>query len=353
MRKLVTLRKVSKLSNIDGADFIQLAQVDGWQCVVKKGEFVEGDWGIYFEIDSMIPHEDWCDHLFKNQKDIDRGFMRIKSIKLRNTLSQGLMLPLPLLLDKDLTDTVGVYKYEPPVPQDMSAKSRFPSFIQKTDEERIQNLVKELPEYAKKLVYESEKLDGSSITIHCVKNDAGDGWDYGVSSRNLELKLEVHKYNVDTFAPFMDDNGEAIMYPTENKFVTTAREMGIEKIMREWCEKNDKDLVLQGELIGTGIQGNRYGLKGKEIRFFTAQDGKHGRYNYGEFFNLMTELDLLTVPILGINFPLSDSIEQLLADADGKSILHDTPREGVVYRAMDGSFSFKVISNKYLIKHEK
>ena len=102
MRKLVTLRTVSKLSPIEGADVIEVATVDGWECVVKKGEFQEGDWGIYFEIDSMIPHKDWCDHLFKNQKDIDRGFLRIKSIRLRGQLSQGLMLPLPLLLDTDL-----------------------------------------------------------------------------------------------------------------------------------------------------------------------------------------------------------------------------------------------------------
>lgn len=96
-RKLVTLRKVSKLSEIPNADNIELAHVDGWQCVVKKGEFTEGDWGIYFEIDSMIPHKDWCDHLFKNQKDIDRGFLRIKSRRFRGVLSQGLMLPIQII----------------------------------------------------------------------------------------------------------------------------------------------------------------------------------------------------------------------------------------------------------------
>lgn len=136
MRKLVTLRKVSKLTPIPNADKIEKATVDGWECVVKKDEFQEGEWGIYFEIDSMIPHKDWSNHLFKNQKDIDRGFLRIKSIRLKNQISQGLMLPLSLLLDTDLTEVIGVYKYEPPVPEDMSAKSRFPSFISKTDEER-------------------------------------------------------------------------------------------------------------------------------------------------------------------------------------------------------------------------
>ena len=348
MRKLVTLRTVSKLTPIEGADVIEVATVDGWECVVKKGEFVKGDWGIYFEIDSMIPHRDWCNHLFKNQKDIDRGFLRIKTIRLRGQISQGLMLPLPLLLDTDLTEAIGVYKYEPPVPEDMSAKSRFPSFISKTDEERIQNLINYLPEYSKKLVYRTEKLEGSSITIHCVKNEADDGWDYGVSSRNLELKLEIiHQPEIEEG---MIDAQLPYHVQSENKFVTTARNMKLEAKMKVWCDIHDKDLVLQGELIGTSIQDNIYNLKEKTIRFFTVQDGKNKRLNYDEFIEIINELGLETVPILGVNEPLSDDFDFLLKDADGRSELHDTAREGVVYRAMDGSFSFKVVSNKYLLK---
>ena len=349
MRKLVTLRKVSKLTPIPGADVIELAKVDGWECVVKKGEFIENEWGIYFEIDSMIPHRDWCDHLFKNQKDIDRGFLRIKSIRLRGQLSQGLMLPLPLLLDTDLTEAIGVYKYEPPVPEDMSAKSRFPSFISKTDEERIQNLISLLSEYSKKLVYKTEKLEGSSITMHCVRNEENNGWEYGVSSRNLELKLhimhqpELEEGMIDPIPPYH--------VPSENKFVTTARNMKMEEKMRAWCRKNQRNLVLQGELIGTSIQDNIYNLKEKTIRFFTAQDGKNKRLNYDEFITIIKELELETVPVLGVNKPLSDDFDFLLANADGRSELYDTPREGVVYRAMDGSFSFKVVSNKYLLKN--
>jgi len=346
MRKLVTLRTVSKLSPIEGADVIEVATVDGWECVVKKGEFQEGDWGIYFEIDSMIPHKDWCDHLFKNQKDIDRGFLRIKSIRLRGQLSQGLMLPLPLLLDTDLTEAIGVYKYEPPVPEDMSALSRFPSFISKTDEERIQNLIDKLPEYSKKLVYKTEKLEGSSITLHCVRNEDGIGWDYGVSSRNLELKLFTEMKDLDSLV----DDFKVIQIPTENKFVSTARKMDLPTKMISWCLEHDKDLVLQGELIGTSIQDNIYNLKEKTIRFFTAQDGKNKRLNYDEFIEIINELELETVPVLGVNESLSDDFDFLLKDADGRSELHDTAREGVVYRAMDGSFSFKVVSNKYLLK---
>jgi RNA ligase (TIGR02306 family) len=255
------------------------------------------------------------------------------------------MLPLPLLLDTDLTEAIGVYKYEPPVPEDMSAKSRFPSFISKTDEERVQNLIHKLPEYSKKLVYITEKLEGSSISIHCIRNqDIVDEkidtpWLFGVSSRNLELKLEVP-----------DEND--VLVPSQNKFVNTARELNLYDRMLAWCVRHDQDLVLQGELIGTGVQDNIYRLHKNDIRFFTAQDGKNKKYEYGSFFNIMEELELETVPVLEVNFKLTDSYEILLALAEDWSKLNPKQqREGIVIRAMDGSFSFKVVSNKYLIKH--
>jgi RNA ligase (TIGR02306 family) len=337
MRKLVTLRKVSKLTPIEGADVIELAHVDGWQCVVKKNEFEEGDWGIYFEIDSMIPHKPWNDHLFKNQKDIDKGFLRIKTIKLRGQLSQGLMLPLPLLLDYDLTDAIGVEKYEPPIPQDLSAKSRFPSWIQKTDEERIQNLVDKLNGWMRTPVYITEKLDGSSVTCYVRKNEEGE-FDYGICSRNLELKV-------------ITVNDDGVEIPVENKFVSTAKKLNVWDKMIDWCQDHQKDvLVLQGELIGEGVQGNIYKLRENTIRFFTAQDGGHGRL---DVFEICEEIDLPTVPMIENNLTLDTNFEELLHYAQDKSVLNNNQeREGIVIRAMDNSFSFKVISNKYLLKQK-
>jgi len=187
-------------------------------------------------------------------------------------------------------------------------------------------------------------VHNSSITLHCVKQDNVDStWDYGVSSRNLELKLLIEVPDTLTTNKLVQ---------SENKFVTTARNMKLEEKMRAWCAKHDKDLVLQGELIGTSIQGNIYNLKEKTIRFFTAQDGKNKRLNYNEFIEIINELELETVPVLDVNVSLSDDFDFLLKDADGRSELYDTLREGVVYRAMDGSFSFKIISNKYLLKEK-
>lgn len=327
MRKLVSLRKVEKLDTIEGADNILLAHIDGWQCVVKKDEFKEGDWGVYFEIDSIIPHEPWNDHLFKSDSDRNKGKLRIKTIRLRGQLSQGLLLPISLLAGKNLTDAVGVEKWEPATPSDIQFKTNFPSFISKTDEERIQNLVHKLPTWLEKRVYVTEKLDGSSITIYVKRNDLTGETDFGVCSRNWELKLDV-----------------------VNNFTETVKKLDIESKMREWSEKNNADLVIQGELIGEGIQGNKYELTGNDIYFFTVQDGKHKRLP----ISIINELKLKTVPVLETGVTLVSDHNSILKYAEGKSVLNTkTEREGIVVRAMDESFSFKAISNKFLLKNNE
>jgi hypothetical protein len=115
-----------------------------------------------------------------------------------------------------------------------------------------------------------------------------------------------------------------------------------------------KNISLQGELIGEGIQGNPYKLKGQTIRFFTGYDiDKQERLNLRDFIVILELLGLQSVPILSIEFFLPDSVEQLLQQAEGKSVLNpDTEREGVVVRSMDSSISFKAISNKFLLNHE-
>lgn len=327
MRNLVTLRKVRKLEPIEGADNILLAHIDGWQCVVKKDEFKENDWGVYFEIDSIIPHESWNDHLFKSESDRNKGKLRIKTIRLRGQLSQGLLLPVSLLEGKNLTEVVSVEKYEPPIPSDLNAKSHFPSFIQKTDEERIQNLVDKLTLWATKKVYVTEKLDGTSITCYVTRNTLTNEVSFGICSRNLELDLEA-----------------------TNKYTETVKKLGIEEKMREWSEKNNADLVIQGELIGEGIQGNKYNLTGTDIYFFTVQDGKHKRLP----LSIINELGLKTVPFLESGVTIIPDHNVILQYAEGKSVLNgNTEREGVVIRAMDESFSFKAISNKFLLKNNE
>lgn len=340
-RKLASVRVISNIQPIPNADKIELVTVDGWNVVVAKdvGHKV-GDLVIYCEIDSFLPIREEFEFLrkssYKKMGDVE-GF-RLRTVKLRGQVSSGLILPLSILNPPntniyvtpfeglDVTEMLDIVKYEPPIPAELAGKVKgvFPSFIPKTDEERIQNLTKEYEEWkyqSKHQFYVTEKLDGSSATFY-VK----DG-EFGVCSRNLEL---------------LETEG--------NTFWKVARELDLENKMKSL----GKNISLQGELIGEGIQGNPYKLKGQTIRFFTGYDiDKQERLNLRDFIVILELLGLQSVPILSIEFFLPDSVEQLLQQAEGKSVLNpDTEREGVVVRSMDGSISFKAISNTFLLKNE-
>lgn len=340
-RKLASVRVISNIQPIPNADKIELVTVDGWNVVVAKdvGHKV-GDLVIYCEIDSFLPIREEFEFLrkssYKKMGDVE-GF-RLRTVKLRGQVSSGLILPLSILNPPntniyvtpfeglDVTEMLDIVKYEQPIPAELAGKVKgvFPSFIPKTDEERIQNLTKEYEEWkyqSKHQFYVTEKLDGSSATFY-VK----DG-EFGVCSRNLEL---------------LETEG--------NTFWKVARELDLENKMKSL----GKNISLQGELIGEGIQGNPYKLKGQTIRFFTGYDiDKQERLNLRDFIVILELLGLQSVPILSIEFFLPDSVEQLLQQAEGKSALNsDTEREGVVVRSLDGSISFKAISNKFLLNHE-
>ena len=200
-RKLATIREITDIRAIDGADMIELATVGGWNVVVAKnvGHKI-GDKVVYCEIDSFLPIKEEFEFLRKSsyKKMGDQEGFRLKTIKLRGQVSQGLILPISVVPiaqfatghnlpeGLDVTEMLGIVKYEPPIPAELSGKVKggFPSFLRKTDEERIQNLVKEYEEYkltSQHQFYMTEKLDGSSATFYM--NDGV----FGVCSRNLEL----------------------------------------------------------------------------------------------------------------------------------------------------------------------
>ena len=161
-RQLATIRRISSIEPIPNADAIELARVDGWQVVVKKGEFKINDLAIYCEIDSWVPHE-LAPFLSKGKEPREfKGIQgeRLRTIKLRGTLSQGLLLPLELTRDRgyrasrqdgagryveendSLDDFYGIIKYEKELPANLrgKAKGNFPNFIPRTDQNRIQNV---------------------------------------------------------------------------------------------------------------------------------------------------------------------------------------------------------------------
>ena len=333
LRKLTSIRKISDIQSIPGADMIELAIVDGWKVVVAKNvEHKVGDMVVYCEIDSFLPIKEEFEFLrkssYKKMSDGTEGF-RLRTIKLKGQVSQGLILPLKdlqlpnkdlLEVGMDVTNLLGISKYEPPIPAELSGKVKglFPSFLRKTDEERVQNLSNEYENLKQHKFYVTEKLDGSSATFY-----SKDGV-FGVCSRNLEL---------------LETEG--------NTFWKVARELKLE----EWLTSQDVNYSIQGELIGESIQGNPYKIKGQTVGFFNAFNIDTQEYlGLEEFEKLISSMGIKSVPILDREFTLPDTIDELLTYADEKSVLNSNfDREGVVIRSLDRKISFKVISNKFLL----
>jgi RNA ligase (TIGR02306 family) len=333
-RKLASIRKISDIQPIENADMIELAIVDGWKVVVAKNvNHKVGDLVVYCEIDSFLPIKEEFEFLrkgsYKKMVDGTEGF-RLRTIKLRGQVSQGLILPihtLPLLEmvheGQDVTEMLGIVKYEPPIPAVLAGKVKglFPSFLRKTDEERIQNLSGEIENWKDKTFYVTEKLDGSSATFYYKDGE------FGVCSRNLEL-LETE----------------------DNTFWKFARQVDLENKMRDF----DVNISLQGELIGEGIQGNPYKIKGQTVRFFNLFDIDLQEYHSLSMFKgVCNRFGVDMVPILNEHFEMFNTVEDILEYAEGKSVLNPNfDREGVVIRSLDRKISFKAISNKFLLNEK-
>lgn len=339
MRKLASIEKILDIQPIEGADRIELAKVKGWQVVVKKGDFKIGDMCIYFEIDSILPKRQAFEFLGNYSKKYN-GY-RIRTMKLRGVLSQGLVMPLDfeemsiMELGDDITEALGVKKYEIEI-LDKKIKGDFPEFLEKTDEERIQNLPEYFEKYKGQEFYVTEKLDGQSITYYCK-----DGH-FGICSRNRELVVEENM--------------------PEMKI---AKKCGIEDSLRKQ-DLNGTSMAIQGEMVGPGIQGNRLDLKEKEFRVFNLWHINSQENGCWLELEKMEGLKVRSVPIV-MNTDRADfynvkkitldeygDMETLIKDADGVSDLNRARlREGWVFRlADDPSVSFKVVSNEYLLKYD-
>lgn len=348
-RKLVTVKQVTEIRPIPDADAIECAIIGGgWPVVVKKGEFKVGDSGVYFEIDSFLPAEDERFAFLLPRKSTfeDREGIRIKTMKLRGQISQGLFMPLANfpevqtvvnesfsdLEDLDMSGLVGVVKWEPKIPACLAGqvKGLFPVFIYKTDQERVQNLVNEVfVDNADSEFEITMKLDGSSGTFYYRAGEVG------VCSRNLELK--VNEENAD------------------NTFIKLFHDLGL----RSALEQIGENVAIQAEVMGPGVQGNREQLKTHMMYVFNIFDIDNRKYLSPFARKLFMETLYRNgftgkhVPVISEKSKLpANNIDDLLAYAEGPSITHPI-REGHVYKRTDGQFSFKVISNKFLLKSEK
>lgn len=361
-RKLASIRRIINLSPIDGADNIELAVVDGWECIVKKGQFKIDDLCIYFEIGSFLPVIPEFEFLRKSsyKKMLDKEGFHIKTFKLRRVISQGLALPMPLLgflpeglkEGDDITGAIGVVKYERPckpfLGQPKNPKEpNFPSFLIKTDQERIQNawgyivrtrlqdIWDNVPGCTKDEYEVTLKLHGTSCTYYLYEDK------FGVCSRNFELD-----------------------YDENHTFWKIAKELDIENTLRSIVKRlSYEGIALQGEVVGEGINSNFDNIKGHSFYLFDIlkiSNGNACKLLPSDRMKCVPHLNgIKHVPVLDSNCNLAkfgsscdtnkfQALKDLISYADGPSI-NSPIREGVVFKSLKSNFSFKVISNEYLL----
>ncbi len=353
MRKLASIQTVGAVEPIANADAIEKIRVLGWAVVVKKGDFKVGEKLIYCEIDSLLPERPEFEFLrgssFKpcqtdasGQLVLPSGF-RIRTVKLRGQVSQGICFPLSLLPagvetneGADVTAELGIVKWEPPVPVGLGGrvKGPFPAFLPKTDETRVQVLPQVLERHRGKKFYVTEKLDGTSFTAFLRQEE------FGICSRNL----------------WMDETDPS------NVLARLAIQLKLEDKLRLAKKRLGHDLAIQAEVIGPGIQGNKYQLSEVTLRVFNVLDiDRYTLLDHAAMNASLAEMQLESVPQLG-SIILGHTVDELVAFSEGVSILKsDVQREGIVLRPFQeeqddeigGRLSFKVINPKFLLKYDE
>lgn len=370
MRNLATIQLIEDLKEIPGADSIEVASVLGWRVVVKKGEFTVGSKCVYVEIDSVLPEKPEFEFL-KERK------YRVKTIRLRGQVSQGICFPMSILDGKryknfevgdDVSDVLNIVKYESPenisstkqrakhvypqwipifirralvkywpslglwiirmFPKTATEGATWPAYFPKTDETRVQVLGKYLEKYAGTPCLVTEKLDGSSVSVFNLNGK------FSVCSRNLELKSK------------------------DNNWWKVALRYNLDKML-------PLNTALQGELVGPGIQGNKYQLEDHDVYFFNGYDITNRRYlNSEELTKMLAYLEVRQVPTLD-PVVIKPDVDYFVSLSVGKSKLNNkVQREGIVIRPVEdiyddaytGKFqgnriSFKAVNPEFLLKY--
>lgn len=345
-RKLASVQRIWKIEPIEGADKIELAHVLGWQCVVNKGQFKPMDIGIYFEIDSFLPVRPEFEFLrsssYKKTDIMGEGF-KLKTMRFRGQISQGLLLPLSLFpeipadaeIGTGVAELLGVRKWEieERVTTGGTVMGNLPYDVPHTDETRVQAQPDLIQEFAGLNYYISTKMDGSSHSLSVDENG------FHVTGHNFEYK----------------DDGTSSFY----EFV---KARGYREKIEKFAKDNGlKTLTIQGEFCAPGIQQNRLRLTKPEWYVFTVRENGR-RVGLDRMLLICMHIGLDVVPIEEIGIDLTSkypTVEALLERADG-DYPNGGKKEGIVIRPVEPVFcplisaplSMKVVSNKYLLKTE-
>ena len=363
MRKLATIQTIIDIKDIIGADNIQLATVLGWGVIVKKNEYKVGDVVVYVEIDSKLPELPEFEFL-RPKKFI------IKTYKLSkfNVVSQGIVFPMTILpkdpdsydIGEDVTDIIGIKKHDPQadeeaqIEQDRKPKSfifkalsrykwfrdiigqnkrkgGFPKWLSKTDETRLNAMPSILETHKDRIFYNTIKLDGQS------------------GSFAIKYNTKVLFFKLPEF--FVCSRNMRLTKPDTSNYWKIAKKFNIEEKLKNL----NRNIAIQGEIVGPKIQKNKYELTELDFYVFSIFDIDSGKYvNRDELIITVQLLGLKMVPVLDYNFKLKNTVDEMVEYSNGDSIVYKTIREGVVFRAIDDShISFKVISPDFLLKYKE
>lgn len=393
-RELAYVVKIDGISPIAGADRVELAHVGGWRIMVKKGQFQVGDYAIYFEIDSKVPEKEPFMFLeskhfkVKTQKYfkgtvISQGLLMALDDFILNSEVPSWVQSLKFQISKGadiehegVTEVIGVtyaveednkrkaasvdkYKkmaqrrpsiFKKPWAKWMmrrewgrkimfalfgkkkDKKNGWPSWVSKTDEERVQNMTWILEDKSEWIA--TEKIDGTSTTA-TYRRTGRKKHEFYICSRNVVF-----------------DKPDKGCYYETNVYTEMAEKYHFEDVLAALVEKYDLEwATLQGETYGAGIQKREYGLKEHDFVGFNLIFSDRGRLNSVEAKEILTEYGIPWVPIVDEHFVLPDTVEELLAIATDKSVIDGGMREGLVFRSQDGARSFKAVSNEFLLKY--
>ena len=329
---LAQISRISGVDNIPGADLVQCYTLAGWKCVARKNEFKEGDLAVYIKIGSIL--DPTVSHFsFLEGKPL-------KTKKIRGVVSQGLIGPLSWLSsgtdnqefkeNDDVTTILKIRKYQEKEELTSlgSGSVQRPSFIPKTDADRVQNLsANDWNALIGKTAYVTRKEDGTSTTYFYNEEK------FGITSRNCLID--------------MTDTGRSVFH-----YLEMARQFQI----REKMQHLKRNIAIQGEIVGPGINGNRLKLTALDFRVFGVWDITEGKYlPPTEVDSLCKELKLNQVPhIVTVQLSAKEAnAAYWLSLADTLQYGFNIRAEGLVLRTYDGNIEmrFKAISNSYLLKH--
>nr|DAF80751.1 MAG TPA: putative RNA ligase [Bacteriophage sp.] len=379
-RALAYVVTIDEIKPIDGYDRVEYARTNGWWVIIGKADNLQvGDKCVYFEVDSKVNSED------ERFAFLEKRNYKIKTQRMCKVISQGLLMPLsvfPELGDSDVnTDVTDKLKVTYAVEEDNTRKGNgdpnakyksmaarhqkifkqkwarwmmrrswgrkimffffgkkkdnprgFPTFVSKTDEERVENQPWRIGDG--KTYLATEKLDGTSCT-YALERKGRNKFEFYVCSRNVRQQDEKQE-----------------CYHDHNIYWDLAFKYNIEQHLKDFLNQFPqlKWVCIQGEGVGS-VQGNPLKLTEDDLYVFNFKESQTGRWPSMAGAGQVREWGMKWVPILG-EVQMPDTMEELKVLATGKSKVNpDVMREGIVYRSLDGSDSFKNVSREYLLKH--